>query len=112
MVKIDDAAYERSAEDADTPEIEQIDGPVRRHRVIAEMRVTVNDPVMVERHIPNPEHPQRDLVAFRQRRFSCNVKDRRPIEPGHCQQPAGRKLGQRYRDGDTGNDLARWGAYP
>ena len=59
------------------------------------MRVAVDDAVIVERHVPGPEHPQRDLVAIRQRCLFRNIEDRRPVEPGHRQQPAGREVGER-----------------
>src|SRR6516162_9636134 len=87
-VEIDDAAHKRGSEDADTAKIEQVDRSPRCHRVVAEMRVAMNYPVTINRHIPDPKHPQRNLIAVRQRGF-CSIENRRPVEPGHRQQPAG-----------------------
>jgi len=70
VVKVDDASDKARRKDADAAEIEQVHGAVGRDRVIAEMRVAVDHPVKIERHVPHPEHPERDLVAqFRWRFF-------------------------------------------
>src|SRR5271168_1306360 len=53
VVKIDDPFYEVRRENANTAEIEEIDGAIRRHRVIPQMWVTVDDTVVIERHVPN-----------------------------------------------------------
>src|SRR5262249_8968953 len=75
VVEIDDTAHEGSGKDPNTAEIEKVDGPVGRHRVVAEMRVAVNDPVVIERHVPHPEHAQGNLVAFRKWGVLCDVED-------------------------------------
>ncbi len=64
LVKLDDAAHELRAEHADGAEIEQVHRPVRPHLVVAEMRVPVDHPEAVERHIPGAEQRPRDLVAL------------------------------------------------
>src|SRR5215467_11429230 len=64
VVEIDDAADEARLEDADTTEIEEIDGAVRRDRIVAEVRIAVDDPVVIERHVPDPKHPQRNFIAL------------------------------------------------
>src|SRR5262252_4700011 len=62
VVEVDDAADEGGLEDADAAEIEEIDGAVRRDRIVAEVGVAVDDPVVIERHVPDPKHAQRNLI--------------------------------------------------
>src|SRR5438045_1662720 len=69
VVEIDHPADETGREYTDAAEIEQVDGAVLGDGVVAEMRVAVNDAVMVEWHVPGPEHALRDLVSVLQRRF-------------------------------------------
>ena len=82
--------HEARREHPDAAEIEQVDGAVRRHGVVAEMRVAVDHAVIVERHVPDAEHAQRDLVAHAERRLLGEFEDRRAVEPGHRQQAPGR----------------------
>src|SRR5215469_8136627 len=108
VVEIDDAADEGSLEDADAAEIEEIDGAVRRDRVVAEVWVAVDDPVVIERHVPDPKHPQRNFIALLEWCLG-DVEDRRAVEPGHRQQALGRQFGNRYRHSNPGlaaQDLA------
>src|SRR5438132_9193855 len=93
MVEIDDAAHERGREDPDAAEIEQVDGAVRCGGVVAKMRIAMNDAVMVERHVPHPEHSQGSLVAHCKRCPLYKIEDRHSFEPGHRQQATGRKVG-------------------
>src|SRR5438067_12465035 len=63
VVEVDDALYKARRKDADASEIQEVHGAIRSHRVIAEMRIAVDDAVVIKRHVPDPEHAQRDLVA-------------------------------------------------
>src|SRR5215471_6132482 len=84
VVEVDDAADEGGLEDANAAEIEEIDGAVRRDRVVAKVRVTVDDPVVIERHVPDPKHAQCNFIALVERCLG-DVEDRRAVEPGHRQ---------------------------
>ncbi len=94
VIEIDDAAHEGRRKNADAAIIEEID-PGRRavaleHRVIAEMRVAVNDAEAAERKPPGGEHGGGEHVAHRERRRSCaracgvpssqSSVSRRPVE--------------------------------
>src|SRR2546423_1148955 len=62
-VDADDALVEGRPEYPDAAEIQQVDPIVRPHRVIPEMRIAVDHAVIVERHVPGPEHVHGHLVA-------------------------------------------------
>ena len=89
VIEVDHAFDETWREYPDAAEIEQIYGAVRRYGVVAEMRVAVDHAVIVERHVPGPEHAQRDLVAQFDGRVFGEFEDRAPFEPGHRQQTPG-----------------------
>ena len=71
LIEIDDAADEARMEDADAAIVEEVDAPrlaaVREHRVIAEMRVAVDDGGVAERVPPGLEHGDGKPVADRLR---------------------------------------------
>src|SRR5215470_36506 len=56
VIKVDDTANKRGPENANAAKVEKVHGLVWGHSVIAEMRVTVDHAVVVERHVPDPEH--------------------------------------------------------
>ena len=60
-------------------------GRRREHRVVAEMRIAVNDAVVRERIPPRAEHGARDAVAVLQGRRLV-VEQPPALEPGHGQQ--------------------------
>src|SRR5262249_18991351 len=70
--------------------VEQVDAGsmpllVLEHRVVAKMRVAVNDAVMAERIPPGAEHGAGDGVALVER-SACVVEQPASIEPGHGEQ--------------------------
>src|SRR3546814_3384190 len=79
-VEIDHAADEFRREDADAAEVEQVDAEIRPYRVVAEMRIAVNDAALVERDIPGAKEIQRDGIAVRLRRVA-EVHQPGAIEP-------------------------------
>ena len=100
-VEVDDGADETRLEDPDTAEIDQVDGAVRAHRIIAQVGVAVNDAVVIERQVPGMEHVHGDGVAG-----GAAVIDkrhqRRALQPVHGQQAVGRQLRHRLRYDNAG----------
>ena len=95
-VEVDDAGDELRLEHPDAAEVEQVEGVIGPRRIIAEMGIAVDDAVTIEGHVPRQEHVMRQLVAA----FDMGVgegQQRLALEPGHAQQPAGRKLIDRHR---------------
>ena len=90
MIEVDDALDESRREDPDAAEIQQVHRVIAGDRVIAEMRVAVDHAVVIERHIPDPEHAQRDPVAQCERSVFGEIEDRAAFEPGHRQQTTSR----------------------
>ena len=86
----DDALDEGGGKDADGAEVEQIDRGIGADLVVAEMGVSVNDAVAVERHIPGLEERGGDGVAFGLRRVFGAAGHQGPaVEPGHRQEAFG-----------------------
>ena len=87
LIQVDHAAHELRAEHADGAEVEQVHRRIRPHLIIAEMRIAVDHPVAIERHIPGAEQRLGDAVALLLRRILGQALHQRPaIEPGHGQQ--------------------------
>ena len=60
VVEVDDPLHEARREDPDAAEIEQVDRIVGRpDRIVPQVRVTVDHPIVVERHVPGTEHVHR-----------------------------------------------------
>src|SRR3546814_5151632 len=55
-VEVDDAFHEERREDADAAEVQQVHGAVGTDRVVPEMRVAVDDAVVIEGHVRSEEH--------------------------------------------------------
>ena len=93
LVKLDDAADEAGGEDAHAAVVEQVDRldpPLVRlargdHRVIAEMRIAVNDAELRERQPPGFEQRHRDRVARLGGRV-LKIGQPAAVEPLHRQQ--------------------------
>src|SRR5437588_4239814 len=87
VIEVDDALHKARRTDADAAETDQIDGVASgvfwRDRVIADMRIAVDDTVVVKRHVPDPEHAQRDLIAPGERRFLREIEDWAALKPSH-----------------------------
>ena len=83
-VEIDDAADKFRREDADAAKIEQVDGVVLAHGVIAQMRVAVNHAVAIEGNIPGAEHIHGQAVALFGRRVD-EVQNTLTVQPCTCQ---------------------------
>src|SRR5579871_1617661 len=92
VIEIDDALDEFRAEDPDAAVVQQIDRSVGPDGVVAQMRVAVDYAVVVEGHIPGAEHVLGDPVAHRLVVVRLDEgEQRRALEPGHGEKPAGRK---------------------
>src|SRR4051794_20256499 len=98
MIEIDHAADEFRRENADAAIIEEGDAgslapagarSILEHRVVAEMRVAVNDPDPAERKPPGGEHGGGQAVAHR-KRVVLVVKQPPALEPVEREKPAGR----------------------
>src|SRR3546814_2195191 len=63
-VEVDDAFHEERREDADAAEVQQVHGAVGTDRVVPEMRVAVDDAVVIEGHVPGTEHVHGHGVAL------------------------------------------------
>ena len=88
--KIDDAAQEMRAEDADGAEIEQVDAVIGAHLVIAQMWVAVDDTIPVERDVPAMEECAGDVVpGFHWRVFVHHRLQGAAGEPGHGEEAVG-----------------------
>ncbi len=92
VVKVDNALHELWRKDSDAAIVEQIDSGrlsfLREHRVIAEMRIAVNDAEAAEWKPPRGEHGGRQGVT----RFEGIVFVRehaRALEPIEREQAAG-----------------------
>src|SRR5215211_9399631 len=94
-IKIDHAADEARVEDADAAVIEEIDPPrlpaLGEHRVIAEVRIAVDDSRMAERVPPGLEHGDRQPVADLDRGLG-KLQDLLPLQPFERQKPSGGEL--------------------
>ena len=95
VVEVDRAFDEGRGEYADTAEIEQVHRCVRPHGVVTEMRIAVDNPVIVERHIPGAEHVVGDSVADLDVLVG-EFQQPAAVEPCHGQQPPGRKAGDGF----------------
>src|SRR5712691_3328883 len=103
VVEVDDAADECRRKDADAAVIEEID-PRRpavglEHRVVAEMRITVDHAETAERPPPRREHRGADAVAGGE--IVVRVLEQpAAVEPVEGDEPAGRELGPHPRHPD------------
>ena len=96
-VEIDDAGDEARPKDPDAAEVEKIHVQIGPHRVVAEMGIAMDHAILVERHIPGPEHGHGDAVAPLGAGFGREEgHERGSVEPGHGEQPAGRQLRQHF----------------
>ena len=56
FIEVDHALDEAGGEEPHAAEVEHVDAQVFADRVVAEMRITVDDAEVVERHVPGAEH--------------------------------------------------------
>ena len=105
VIEIDHAAHELRRENPDAAVIEQVDAGRLRHilaraafdariedRVVAEMRVAVDDAIAAERIPPGGEHRGRKRIAHRERIVLVR-KHARAFEPVEREQAAGGQFG-------------------
>src|SRR5579885_3483296 len=93
VIEVDHTFDEARGENAHASEIQQVHAAVVPYRIVAEMRVAVNDAVVVEGYVPGVKHIARDLVALAERRLG-SLEERRALEPSHGEKPARRELRQ------------------
>src|SRR5829696_10452825 len=100
-IKIDHATDEARVEDADAAVIEEIDPPrlpaLGEHRVIAEVRIAVDDGRMAERVPPGLEHSDRQPVADLDRGLG-ELQDLFALQPLEGEEPLGGQLRMDQRD--------------
>ena len=102
LEKIDDAAQEMRAEDADGAVVEQVYAVIRADLVVAEVRVAVDDAVAIERDVPGTEQGFCDVVAhFHGRIFVEHALQGAAGEPGHGEEAPGGRGHHRLGYGDA-----------
>ena len=82
LIQFQHAANEFRREHPDNPEIEQIHRAIRPDLIIAEMRVAMDDAVMIKRHIPGAEQRFGNAVTLVLRWLFFQTQRQRPaFEP-------------------------------
>src|SRR5690606_5339543 len=104
MIKLDHPRNESGRENADTSVIKQIDAPfIHRpalpHRIIAKVRVTMNNAVARKGSPPRDKHGLSNAVADVER-MVAKAKDRCAVKPAHGEQAARAQFTEylRHRD--------------
>ena len=101
-VEINHSTHKLWSEKANRAEIHQVYTVFRINRIVAQMRVTMDHPIEIERHIPDPKHLFGNVVArllagigLEKRHHALTFK------PTHGQQPVGRQIGPILWQADT-----------
>ena len=112
VIEIDDASQKLRRKDPDAAVIEQIDptrlARLREHRIIPQMRVSVDDADLPDRMPPRLEHRVREPIADLDRRI-LESEDLLAFEPPERQEALCRQFGPHLRDANllhTGQDIA------